>query len=209
MHQMCGEHRCWTGNLLWSTPHRRCRSRIPFLVSTDRGLSIITERTSHSISLSYSNLVPLSLTQDALKLPDMQVKSAWGISVRRDSSSAKLIKYSNMLPPSCFQLDKPLHVSMDTNNQTSGSRSVISSDHYVFILKPFDCLYHLWSCVKDNSYHIHQDCIIGLERWLSAQEHWLFFQRSWVQFPATTWWLTTICNGVWYPLLVCVWRYNK
>jgi hypothetical protein len=23
-----------------------------------------------------------------------------------------------------------------------------------------------------------------------------------VQFPATTWWLTTICNGVWCPLLV-------
>jgi hypothetical protein len=33
---------------------------------------------------------------------------------------------------------------------------------------------------------------------------WLFFQRSWVQFPATTWWLTTICNGIWCPLLVCL-----
>ena len=27
-----------------------------------------------------------------------------------------------------------------------------------------------------------------LERWL----RWLLFLRSWVQFPATTWWLTTI-----------------
>jgi hypothetical protein len=24
--------------------------------------------------------------------------------------------------------------------------------------------------------------------------------------PATTWWLTTICNGVWPPLLVCLKR---
>jgi len=22
--------------------------------------------------------------------------------------------------------------------------------------------------------------------------------------PATTWWLTTICNGIWCPLLVCL-----
>jgi hypothetical protein len=44
----------------------------------------------------------------------------------------------------------------------------------------------------------------GLERWLSGYEHWLLFQRSWVQFPATTWWLTTICNVLWCPLLVCL-----
>jgi hypothetical protein len=30
-------------------------------------------------------------------------------------------------------------------------------------------------------------------QWL---EHWLFFQRTCVQFLATTWWLTTICNGI-------------
>jgi hypothetical protein len=28
--------------------------------------------------------------------------------------------------------------------------------------------------------------------------------RSWVQIPATTWWLTTICNEIWRPLLVCL-----
>jgi hypothetical protein len=27
-----------------------------------------------------------------------------------------------------------------------------------------------------------------------------------LQFPATTWWLTIICNGIQYPLLGCVWR---
>ena len=43
-----------------------------------------------------------------------------------------------------------------------------------------------------------------LERWLSGEEPWLLFQRTWVQFPATTWWLTTICNGVWCPFLVCL-----
>jgi hypothetical protein len=24
----------------------------------------------------------------------------------------------------------------------------------------------------------------------------LLFQQSWVHFPATTWWLTSICNGI-------------
>jgi hypothetical protein len=33
---------------------------------------------------------------------------------------------------------------------------------------------------------------------------WLFFQRSGVQIPATTWWLTTIRNKIWRPLLVCL-----
>jgi hypothetical protein len=32
----------------------------------------------------------------------------------------------------------------------------------------------------------------------------LFFWRSWVQFPATTWWLTTIPNKIWRPLLECL-----
>jgi hypothetical protein len=29
----------------------------------------------------------------------------------------------------------------------------------------------------------------------------LLFRRSWAQIPATTWWLTTICKGIWCPLL--------
>jgi hypothetical protein len=29
-------------------------------------------------------------------------------------------------------------------------------------------------------------------------------KRSWVQFPVTPWWLTTVCNGIWYPLLACL-----
>jgi hypothetical protein len=32
----------------------------------------------------------------------------------------------------------------------------------------------------------------------------LLFQRSGVQIPATTWWLTTIRNKIWCPLLVCL-----
>jgi hypothetical protein len=43
-----------------------------------------------------------------------------------------------------------------------------------------------------------------LERWLSSWEHWLLFQRSWVQIPANTWWLTTIRDEIWRPLLVCL-----
>ena len=33
------------------------------------------------------------------------------------------------------------------------------------------------------------------------QEHQLLFQRSRVQFPVTAWWLSTICNEFWCPLL--------
>jgi hypothetical protein len=47
-------------------------------------------------------------------------------------------------------------------------------------------------------------CHRGLVSWLSGEEHWLLFQRSWVQIPATTWWLTTIRNETWCPLLVCL-----
>jgi hypothetical protein len=32
----------------------------------------------------------------------------------------------------------------------------------------------------------------------------LLFRRSGVQIPATTWWLTTICNKIWLPLLECL-----
>jgi hypothetical protein len=35
----------------------------------------------------------------------------------------------------------------------------------------------------------------------------MFFWRSWVQFPATTWWLTALCEGVGSDVFFCcVWR---
>jgi hypothetical protein len=37
-----------------------------------------------------------------------------------------------------------------------------------------------------------------------VRAHWLLFWRSWVQIPATTLGLTTICNEIWCPLLVCL-----
>jgi hypothetical protein len=33
---------------------------------------------------------------------------------------------------------------------------------------------------------------------------WLLYRRSRVQIPATTWWLTTIRNEIWFPLLECL-----
>jgi hypothetical protein len=44
----------------------------------------------------------------------------------------------------------------------------------------------------------------GMERWLSGQEHWVLCWRSWVQIPATIWWLTTIRNEIWRALMVCL-----
>ena len=46
--------------------------------------------------------------------------------------------------------------------------------------------------------------VFRLERWLRSWKHWLLFQKSWVQFPATTLWLTPNHNGIWCPLLVCL-----
>lgn len=40
---------------------------------------------------------------------------------------------------------------------------------------------------------------VGLKRWLSAvvkSTHWLLFQGPQVQFPATSWRLTTSCNEI-------------
>jgi hypothetical protein len=39
---------------------------------------------------------------------------------------------------------------------------------------------------------------------LVGKSTWLLFQSSRVQIPATTWWLTTICNEIWLPLLECL-----
>jgi hypothetical protein len=44
----------------------------------------------------------------------------------------------------------------------------------------------------------------GAVEMAQCSEHWLLFQRSWVQLPATTWWLTAICDGIWCLLLVCL-----
>lgn len=36
-----------------------------------------------------------------------------------------------------------------------------------------------------------------------AQRNWLFFQKSSVQFPETSWSLTTTYNEIWCPFLAC------
>lgn len=36
---------------------------------------------------------------------------------------------------------------------------------------------------------------LGLERWFSSKEHWLLYQRTGVQFPASTWQFTIVCNS--------------
>jgi hypothetical protein len=45
---------------------------------------------------------------------------------------------------------------------------------------------------KSSSSVLSKDTGVGeIAQWLR-----LLYQRSRVQFPATTWWLTTICNGI-------------
>jgi len=58
-------------------------------------------------------------------------------------------------------------------------------------------------CVDSSLLTQENPIFRGLERWLSGLDDWLLFQRSWFQIPATTWWLTTICNWIRCPLLVC------
>lgn len=69
----------------------------------------------------------------------MQVKSAQGISVRRDSSSAKNQVFQNATPTSHFQLDKSLLFPW-----AQIIKHLVLDHHSVFILKPwslFDYLY--------------------------------------------------------------------
>ena len=49
-----------------------------------------------------------------------------------------------------------------------------------------------------NSSVVKSTC--GLERHLGAD----CSSESWVQIPATTWWLSTICHELWLPLLECL-----
>jgi hypothetical protein len=48
---------------------------------------------------------------------------------------------------------------------------------------------------------LHKCLRLGDWRDGSVVVKWLIFQGSWVQFPATTWWLTTICNEIQCPPL--------
>jgi hypothetical protein len=76
----------------------------------------------------------------------------------------------------------------------------------------FGCLnvsvYHVWSRVHRSE---RRYCIPWIR--ISCRGWWdgsvgkstrLLFWRSRVQIPATTWWLTTIRNEIWLPLLVCL-----
>jgi hypothetical protein len=60
--------------------------------------------------------------------------------------------------------------------------------------------------LEDREERFKIQCIEFLIIGAGVMAHWLLFQRSWVQFPATTWWLTTICNGIRCPFLVCLKR---
>jgi hypothetical protein len=65
--------------------------------------------------------------------------------------------------------------------------------------------YHSCLSVPRSSVSFTKAHISALEttdfKWLRVH---LLFQRSWVQFPATTWWLTTICHEIRCPLLECL-----
>jgi hypothetical protein len=63
-----------------------------------------------------------------------------------------------------------------------------------------------WYNPWEGSPKLYKKAIWGWRHGSEVKSTDCFFQRSWVQFPATTWWLTTICNGIQCTLLVCVWR---
>jgi len=52
--------------------------------------------------------------------------------------------------------------------------------------------------------HIIKSEILGWWDGSVGKSTQLLFRRSRVQIPATTWWLTTICNEIWRSLLVCL-----
>jgi hypothetical protein len=50
----------------------------------------------------------------------------------------------------------------------------------------------------------YRNCSLGWWDGSVGKSTRLLFRRSRVQIPATTWWLTTICNKIWLPLLECL-----
>jgi hypothetical protein len=60
-------------------------------------------------------------------------------------------------------------------------------------------------CFISSSACGHTSCI-GRGWWddSAGKSTRLLFRRSWVHIPATTWWLTTIRNEIWLPLLECL-----
>jgi hypothetical protein len=72
--------------------------------------------------------------------------------------------------------------------------------HIIFLLKVSSCL-----CGLPSLLCIHKKKLQG--GWWDGsvgKSTRLFFRRSRVQIPATTWWLTAICNKIWLPLLECL-----
>jgi hypothetical protein len=57
---------------------------------------------------------------------------------------------------------------------------------------------------KSQNNNNNKKMTIGAGEMTQGRSTWLFFRRSRVQIPATTWWLTTIRNEIWHPLLVCL-----
>ena len=55
-----------------------------------------------------------------------------------------------------------------------------------------------------NLYLLQEDASWGWWDGSVGKSTQLLFRRSGVQIPATTWWLTTIPNEIWLPLLECL-----
>jgi hypothetical protein len=71
-------------------------------------------------------------------------------------------------------------------------------------VKTSDCLNLLQYCLKTLCSN-PTACVLTAFRWYHGKHGFPCWRDgSWVQFPATTWWLTTICNGIRCTPLVCL-----
>lgn len=101
------------------------------------------------------------------------------------SFAQKQFKIENWSPVITFPLLR-CSCGMKVEQQKNGKK-LQETDIYLFMISAKEALLLVIVFLKNR---------VGLETWLSGQEHWLFFQGTRVQFPApaTTWQLTSICN---------------
>ena len=92
-----------------------------------------------------------------------------------------------------------------THDLSTHTHDLYSS--YIFMTHPHILMTHTLMTHTHNSHtlmthlHTHDSFTHTHDSYTHTR---LLFRRSGVQIPATTWWLTTICNKIWCPLLECL-----
>jgi hypothetical protein len=170
--------------MVWVGPYRKqsCRRLLHRRVTPQKNKQ--TNKTTTTTTTTKTDMIQLpGLCVHEKMKPDQVVLKKWAT-----GQSNSYRGFSHTPPPILVDYQMSLSTLHKAHRQTQSSLSTCKDDginiSFLCSLKNFNSRLENGSVVKS----------------------WLFFPRSWVQFPATAWWFTTICNGMLYPLLVCLSR---